>query len=86
MLLGIGVGWLLRNKRLTFLSGLIMGFILLLLFLLGTQVGANNEVMDNLSTLGVESLIVGAVAVLGSVLLNWWVYIKFFKTKNPDER
>lgn len=82
MLLGVGVGYMLRNRKLTFLNLAITLFIWGLLFLLGTQVGGNGAIMDNLSTIGVEALVITLGALVGSVLLAWGVYVWFFKNSS----
>lgn len=80
MLLGIGAGWLLRNRGIAPAVGrLVMAAIFLLLFLLGVSVGTNRQIMDNLSTLGVEALLIGGAATLGSVLCAWGVWRFFFR-------
>ncbi len=85
MLLGVAVGYLFRNRKIPFLGKAITLFILLLLFLLGAQVGSNSTIMNNLSTIGTEALIITLGALLGSVLLSWGVYVWFFKNKTIEE-
>ena len=68
MLLGVLVGFLLRNKKISWIQSLITLFIWLLLFLLGVDVGGNPDIINNLPTLGVEALIITIGAVLGSAI------------------
>lgn len=76
LLLGVGVGYLFRNNNLKWISKLIMALIWLLLFILGVEVGENEEIMKGLHTIGIEALIIAVAAVLGSIigaklLWNW---------------
>jgi len=83
MAIGIVIGFLLRNKtRVVKLNErLTMWAIYLLLFLLGLSTGANKAVIGNLHNLGVESLIIAAGGVLGSVVMATLVYRFWFKSK-----
>lgn len=82
MLFGIGVGFLLRNRKNSFIQHIITTLIWLLLFILGYEVGNNPSIMNNLHTLGVEALIITIGAVLGSALfalLLWKLVSKMTK-------
>ncbi len=61
---GILTGRLLRRRPLRALGSVITFIIWLLLFMLGTEVGGNEEVMRSLATLGVQALVLctGALA------------------------
>ena len=52
--------------------------IFLLLFLLGITIGANEDVMNNLDSIGLEALLITLAAIAGSVLCAWGVYRFFF--------
>ena len=56
--------------------------ILLLLFLLGISVGANESIVNNLTTLGGQALLIASAGTLGSVLAAWGVYHFFFKERS----
>lgn len=77
MFSGIFIGYILRNKNLRFINKVIIALIWILLFLLGIDVGNNQEIINGLFTIGVEALIVSVAAVLGSVIgamLLWkWI-------------
>lgn len=77
MFSGILLGYVLRNKNLKFISKIITVLIWTLLFLLGIEVGGNQEIVRGLHTIGVEALVITLAAVLGSVigaLLLWkWI-------------
>lgn len=77
MLGGMGIGFLLRHKNTRWIHTVITGFIWLLLFLLGVEVGNNQNIIRGLHTLGLEALLMAVSATLGSVLAAWalWWYL-----------
>lgn len=79
MLGGVLTGYLLRKKKLGWVSQFIMVAIWILLLLLGIAVGHNEEILNNLDTIGWQALVLSIGAVLGSVLLAGVVYRYFFK-------
>lgn len=79
MLLGIGTGYFLRRiPDIKIIGKLITCFIFLLLFFLGISVGHNEKIVNNLTTIGLQALIITMGAIAGSILLAWFVYKKFF--------
>lgn len=68
MFIGIGLGYLLRHRSLPWIQKGITLLIWLLLFLLGIEVGQNEQVIRSLPTLGVEALVIAIVCVLGSCI------------------
>ena len=58
MLTGMLLGFLLRNKRLSWIHKIITLLIWVLLFLLGIDVGGNETIIKGLHTLGLEALII----------------------------
>ena len=56
--------------------------IFVLLFLLGVKVGANPQIMDKLSTLGVDALVITVGALSGSILMAWLIYHFVFRVGN----
>ena len=76
MLAGITLGYLLRKQSLSWINRAIMALIWLLLFLLGIEVGKNEQIIRSLPTLGMEAFIIATVCVLGSCLTAWglWKY------------
>lgn len=78
MFSGIFLGYILRNKELKHINKVITILIWVLLFLLGIDVGSNNEIISGLHTIGVEALIITVAAVLGSITgaLLLWKWIK----------
>lgn len=84
MLLGVFTGYLLKNHQLRWVQRWIMLAIWVLLFLLGVTVGTNEEIMNNLDTIGLKGLILALGSVLGSVILAWVVYRFFFVRKDES--
>lgn len=79
---GIVLGYLLRKVEILQHIGKPISYtILLLLFLLGISVGANDAIMSNLATLGGQAFILAFAGTLGSVLAAWAVYHFFFKER-----
>ena len=68
MFSGILIGYILRNKNLKFINKVITILIWALLFLLGIDVGGNQEIINGLLTIGVEALVITVAAVLGSIV------------------
>ena len=83
---GFLAGYLLRNKKqlIKWNNKATLWVIFLLLFFMGVSVGSNAEIMNNLDTIGLRGLELSLVAVLGSVLLSWPVYVFFFKKSNHE--
>ena len=80
---GILVGRLLRHKPISLkaIDRISTYAIYLLLFLIGISIGANKEIVSNLSSLGLKALIITAFSLAGSILLSIIVYRVFFKTE-----
>lgn len=68
---GILVGYLFRNVRLKGISSLSMVLIWMLLFILGVDVGGNEAIINNLGTLGLESLLLACAATFGSIVFAY---------------
>lgn len=74
MLTGMLAGYLMRSKRLTWIHKIITLLIWALLFLLGIDVGGNEEIIKGLSTLGLEAVAITLAAVAGSTLCAWGLW------------
>ena len=82
---GIAVGYLLRKVELLQKIGKLISYtILLLLFLLGISVGANDAIVNNLTTLGGQAFLIALAGTAGSVLAAWGVYHFFFKERRGE--
>ena len=77
MFVGIGIGYLLRQQSIPGIGKVITALIWLLLFLLGIEVGHNEQIIRSLPTLGVEAFAIATVCVLGSCSAAWglWRYV-----------
>lgn len=84
MLLGVSLGYLLRERNMRWVQKVISPAIWLLLFLLGLVVGKNENIMEHLDTLGMQALLLAVGGVGGSVVLAWGVYRFFFKNEYHD--
>jgi uncharacterized membrane protein YbjE (DUF340 family) len=76
----MGLGYFFR--RIAFLQRLnpaIMATICALLFVLGLSIGANELIMKNLTTLGLQALVLSCAGTAGSILAGWGIYHFFFK-------
>lgn len=82
MLLGITVGFILRNNiKSTLINHLIFGVILLLLFLMGLSIGTDNKLISVLPYLGLQAIIISFFSTFGSIIAGWIIWIKLFKKK-----
>lgn len=85
MLTGIGIGFSLNRypNVIRLNDRLISWAIYALLFLLGTAVGLNKIILQNLDKIGVQAAIITAGAITGSVLSLWIIYRFFFRNDQP---
>lgn len=81
MMLGMGLGYLLRKRQITWIHQAITILIWGLLFLLGLEVGNNRRVIEGLHTLGLEAIAITVACTLGSVLAAWGLWIFLYKRK-----
>lgn len=79
MFFGVSVGLLLRNTPPKFLPKFINVVIYALLLMLGISVGANEMIVNNLHTLGVQALVITVGALAGSIFLSWLLFRFLFK-------
>lgn len=79
MFAGIISGYLFRKIKITFINQIIITLIWLLLFLLGLEVGVNDNVVRNFASLGFEALLVAAFGTLGSVVGAWLLWLNMKK-------
>lgn len=71
MAMGIAIGALLRRHPFSHISTMTIVLIWLLLFMLGYEIGHNDHIMSTLGTIGLDALIVGSLATLGSAAAAW---------------
>ena len=85
MLTGMLLGFLLHNKRLSWIHKIITLLIWVLLFHLGIDVGGNEAIIKGLHTLGLEALIITLAAVTGSILCAWGLwYLLYIRNKGKE--
>lgn len=87
MSLGIATGYLIRGRKWLAKTNekLITGVIYLLLFLMGIPIGANETIIKNLLTLGLNAFLIAIGGIAGSVLLAWLAYRYYFKSHEESE-
>ena len=80
MLSGMAVGFLLRKRRLRLVPHAVTVLIWLLLFLLGIEVGSNPQVINGITSLGLEALWLSVAGMAGTLVFSWalwkWVSAK----------
>lgn len=75
MLAGIAFGYVLRSKKISFIHRIILTLVWVLLFLLGLEVGANETVVQQFGTLGLQAFLLATGGTLGSVVFAWILWI-----------
>lgn len=78
MLGGMVTGFLFSRRKILFIHRIILILIWLLLFLLGLEVGQNEQVVQKFASLGLEASVIALLTTLGSVTGAWllWLGIK----------
>ena len=71
MLTGMLVGYLLRKQNLGKIHQVITLLIWVLLFILGIEVGGNEQIIRGLHTIGLEAVILTLGGTLGSLIAAW---------------
>lgn len=74
MIVGALAGWLLRKKKLSFISPVTMILVCLLLFVLGIEIGSNKQAINELGTLGLPTVVITLAAMAGSILMGWLLW------------
>ena len=81
MLTGMLLGYLLRKRDLKKVHPIITLLIWLLLFILGIEVGSNEEIIRGLHTIGYEAVGLTLGGPLGSVIAAWALWRALYKRK-----
>ena len=81
MLTGILLGYLFRKRDLKKIHQIITLLIWLLLFILGIEVGSNEQIIKGLHTIGLEAVILTLGGTLGSVIAAWALWRALYKRK-----
>lgn len=81
MLSGMAVGFLMRKRRLCVVPHLVTVLIWLLLFLLGVEVGSNPQVINGITSLGLEALWQSVAGLAGTIAFSWalWRWVSHRK-------
>ena len=86
MFVGIAIGYLLRRwSVLKHINLTTMLTILLLLFVMGIEVGQNEGLISNLRQLGGEALLIALATVAGSIISARILYLTVFKRSSDGE-
>lgn len=85
---GIFIGYRLRNKNTGAVGHIVKGFIWLLLFLLGMEVGGNERLIKGIYTFGLEAFLIMIAGTTGSILASWllWRYLSMNKNNKGGKR
>ena len=81
MLTGMLLGYLLRKRDLKKIHPIITLLIWLLLFILGIEVGSNEEIIRGLHTIGYEAVVLTLGGTLGSVIAAGALWRALYKRK-----
>lgn len=81
MLTGMLLGYLLRKRNLHKIHTVITVLIWALLFILGIEVGGNEQIIKGLHTIGIEAVILTLGGTLGSVVATWALWKALYKKK-----
>ncbi|WP_018666828.1 LysO family transporter [Bacteroides gallinarum] len=81
MLAGMLLGYLLRKRNLRRIHTIITVLIWILLFILGIEVGGNEQIIKGLHTIGLEAVVLTLGGTLGSVVAAWALWRVLYKRK-----
>lgn len=84
MLAGMLSGYFLRKQDLGKIHKAITALIWLLLFLLGIEVGGNEQLVKGLHTIGFEALILTIGGTLGSAIAAWILWKALYGQKGGE--
>lgn len=85
MLLGIAAGYLLRSKKPRFTQQLIITLIWLLLFLLGLEVGGNEQVVRQSGKIIFQAFVIATAGTLGSVVAAKFLWKSIVKSTKKNK-
>ncbi len=74
LIAGAAVGYFFRNRRRLDLGRLTFGAIGILIFSMGFSIGSNSELLQSLPSIGLDALVIVALAMFFSV-----VFLKAFR-------
>jgi uncharacterized membrane protein YbjE (DUF340 family) len=68
LIVGLFLGYLLRERKKVNLAKVTSGIILILIFSLGFSIGSNNELLGSIPNVGLNALLMALLAIGFSVL------------------
>ncbi len=82
---GIPIGYSLRNKpQVIRITNHALSFVIYaLLFLIGLNLGGNDDLISRLADLGLQGVLIGALCSFGSIFVTWGIYNVIFKAGKP---
>ena len=87
MILGAVLGYFMRdNRSIDKLGNVIFAIVCMLLYTLGLSIGSNKLLLENFSTFCWQAAFIALMSLIGSLLASWFVFNKFFKVEDRDER
>lgn len=84
MLTGMLLGYFLRKRNLRKIHTIITVLIWVLLFILGIEVGGNEQIIKGLHTIGMEAVVLTLGGTLGSVIAAWALWRALYKRKGEE--
>ncbi len=84
MLSGMAVGFLLRKRQLRIVPHLVTVLIWLLLFFLGVEVGENPQVVNGITSLGLEALWLSLAGLAGTIAFSWALWRWVLRKRGGD--
>lgn len=68
LIAGIGLGYVLREKKRVDLGKVVFGAIIVLIFSMGFSIGSNNELLTSMPVIGVNAVVIMALSVVFSIV------------------
>jgi len=68
LIAGIGLGYVLREKKRVDLGKVVFGTIIILIFSMGFSLGSNNELLASMPAIGVNAVVIMALSVVFSIV------------------
>ena len=80
MFSGIAIGYLIRKvKFLQKINKLIFFVIIMLLFLIGANIGTDKSIVDSFATIGTQAVVIAVFTTIGSLIGAWFIGKFIFK-------
>lgn len=82
---GICAGFIWRRiKAFSHVGKAISLTVFVMLFFLGVEIGSDEHVLENLSTLGLRAFVLAVTGVAGSVILSMLLYKALFRKETEN--